>query len=151
MLHSPTQETTNSYICKITKLFKDTNLKIAFKTPSTIDKLLNEKQETNSYGQSGIYKITCQSCYKIYIGQTGRHLTRYKEHIRNIRLNKDESTFDQHILNKGHQYGPMTKIIGMVEHAKKCNLLNIKENFYVCHCNKIYKLIEEQKIYKRGR
>jgi hypothetical protein len=84
---------------------KDTNLKIAFKTTSTIDKLLNKKQETNSYGQSGIYKITCQSC------QTGRHLTRYKEHIRKMKHNKDESAFAQHILNKRHQYGPITEIM----------------------------------------
>jgi hypothetical protein len=59
---------TGNYIQKITTLFKDTNLKTAFKTTSTIGKLLNEKQETNSYEQSGIYKITCQSCYKVYIG-----------------------------------------------------------------------------------
>jgi hypothetical protein len=40
---------TGNCICKITKLLKDGNLKIAFKTTSTIGKLLNEKQETNSY------------------------------------------------------------------------------------------------------
>jgi hypothetical protein len=43
---------TGNYIRKITKLFKDTNLKIAFKTTSTTGKLLNEKQETNSYEQN---------------------------------------------------------------------------------------------------
>jgi hypothetical protein len=46
-----------------------------------------------------------------------RNLTRYKEEIRNIILNKDESAFAQHILNKRSQYGPMTVI--MVENAKK--------------------------------
>jgi hypothetical protein len=35
------------YIRKVTKLFKDTNIKIAYKTTSTLDKLLNEKQKTN--------------------------------------------------------------------------------------------------------
>jgi hypothetical protein len=54
------------------------------------------------------------------VGQTGRSLTtRYKEHIRSIRLNKDESAFAQHILNKQHQYGPMTVIMEMIEKAKK--------------------------------
>jgi hypothetical protein len=71
---------TGNYILKITKLLKDTNLKIALKTTSTLGKLLNEKQEMNSCKQCGIYKITCQSCHKVYIGQTGRNLTmRYKE------------------------------------------------------------------------
>jgi hypothetical protein len=84
---------------------KTPTLKIAFKTTSTIGKLLNEKQETNSYEQSGIYKLTCQSCHKVYIGQTGRNLEmRYKEHIRNIRFNKYGSAFTQHILHKRHQY-----------------------------------------------
>jgi hypothetical protein len=74
----------------------------------------------NPYEQSGIYKLTCQSCHKAYIGQTGRNLTtRYKEHIGNICYNKDESAFAQHILSKQHQYGPMTAIMEMVEHAKK--------------------------------
>jgi hypothetical protein len=71
-----------------------------------------------------------------YIGQTGRNLTRYKEHIRNIRFNKDESAFAQHILNKQHQVGPMTTIMEMVEYAKKGNIMNIKENFHIYHLNK---------------
>jgi AICAR transformylase/IMP cyclohydrolase PurH len=69
---------TGNYIRKITKLFKHTNLKIAFKATSTIEKLLKEKQGTNSHEQSGIYKITCQSCHKVYIGQMGRNLTSTK-------------------------------------------------------------------------
>jgi hypothetical protein len=48
---------TGNYIWKITKLLKDTNINIAFKVTSPIHKLLNEKLETNSYEQSGIYKI----------------------------------------------------------------------------------------------
>jgi transposase-like protein len=88
---------TGHYIWKITKLFKDINIKIAYRTTSTLDKLLNEKQKTNPYEQSGIYKLTCQSCHKMYIDQTGRKLTRYKEHIRSTHFNKDESAFAQHI------------------------------------------------------
>jgi hypothetical protein len=42
----------------------------------------------------------------------------YKEDIRNIWFNKDESAFAQHILNKRHQYGRMAEIMEMVEHAK---------------------------------
>jgi hypothetical protein len=73
--------------------------------------------------------MTCQSCQKVYIGQAGRNLTtRYKEHIRNTRLNKDESAFAQHTLNKQHQYGPMTLIMEMIEKAKKGGIMNIKED-----------------------
>jgi hypothetical protein len=57
--------------------------------------------------------------------------TRYKEHIRNIRLNREESAFSHHILGKGHQYGPMEQIMEMIEYAKKGNIMNIKENYYI--------------------
>jgi hypothetical protein len=83
----------------------------------------------------------------MYIGQTGRKLTRYKEHIRSIRFNEDELAFVQHILNKQHQYGPMT-IMEMMEYAKKGNIMNIKENFHIYHLNKTNMLIEEQKANK---
>jgi hypothetical protein len=81
---------------------------------------------------------------RIY-GQTGRYLiTRYKEHIRNIQLNKDDSDFAQHILNKRHQYGPVTETMETVEQANKGNLMNIKENFFIYYFNKLNKMIEQK-------
>jgi hypothetical protein len=44
----------------------------------------------------------------------------------------------------------MTEIMEMVEHAKKGNLMNIKENFYIYHFNKLNKFIEEQKHKKES-
>jgi hypothetical protein len=64
---------TGNYIRKITNLFKDTNLKIAFRTTNTITKILSNNYVTNTCEQSGIYNITCQSCHKVYVGQTGRN------------------------------------------------------------------------------
>jgi hypothetical protein len=56
---------TGNYIHKITKLVKDANLNVAFKTTFTLNNFLTNKQKTNIYEQSGIYKITFQSCYKV--------------------------------------------------------------------------------------
>jgi hypothetical protein len=79
--------------------------------------------------------MTCQSCHKVYIGQTGRTLTtRYKEHISNIGYSKEDSAFAQHILGKGYQYGPMEQIMKMIEYAKKGNIMSIKENYYIYQC-----------------
>jgi hypothetical protein len=140
---------TGNYIRKITKLFKDTNLKVAFKTTTTIGKLLNDNHITNTYEQTGIYNLTCQSCYKVYVGRTGRNITtRFKEHIRKIRSNKDESAFARHILNQGHQYGPMEQIMKLVEHARKGSIMDIKEDYYIYKFRKRNKLIEERKITK---
>jgi hypothetical protein len=44
----------------------------------------------------------------------------------------------------------MTVIMEMLDHAKKRNLMNIKENFHIYHFNKINKLIEEQKLTKES-
>jgi hypothetical protein len=48
----------------ITKLFKDTNIKIAFTTYNTIEKYLALKQEApqNKYDRSGVYQLTCPNC-----------------------------------------------------------------------------------------
>jgi hypothetical protein len=139
---------TRNYIRKIIKLFKDTNLTIAFKTTTTIGKLLSDNNITNTYKQSSIYKMTCQSCHKVYVGQTGQNLiTRYKEHIRNIRFNKEESAFAQHIPNQGHQYGPMEQIMKLIEYARMGNVMNIKD-YYIYEFKQLNELIEEQKITK---
>jgi hypothetical protein len=89
--------------------------------------------------------MTCQSCHKVYTGQTGQNLiTRYKEHTGNTRFNKAESAFAQHILDKGHQYRPMEQIMEFIEYARKGNIMNIKENYYIYKFKQVKELIEEQ-------
>jgi hypothetical protein len=74
-----------NYVRTITKLLKNKNIKIGFKTNNRIGNILKERIITNKYEKTGIYKLTCAECNKAYIGQTGRTLEiRYKEHIRSI-------------------------------------------------------------------
>jgi hypothetical protein len=81
----------------------------------------------------------------------GRSLkTRYKEHLRSIKNNKDDSAFAQHILNMGHQYGPMEQFMEMIEGTRKGRTMNIKENFYIYQFNHVSKFIQEQKHTKEG-
>jgi hypothetical protein len=93
----------------ITKLFKNTIVKTAYRTRNTIKRFLQPKlqqEHGNKYSRPGVYKLKCSKCHLQYIGQTGRSfLTRYKERIRAIKYNKDSSGFAQHILNTGHSYG----------------------------------------------
>jgi hypothetical protein len=58
----------------ITKLFRDTAVKIAFMTNNTIEKCLAIKQETpqNIHDRSGVYQLTCPECKMKYTGQTER-------------------------------------------------------------------------------
>lgn len=71
------------------------------------------KDPIDNLGKSGVYKITCDHCEKIYIGQTKRTLkTRFKEHIAEVtKANKDtdkgithhfKSKVAEHIFNEKH-------------------------------------------------
>jgi hypothetical protein len=93
----------------ITKLFKNTTVKTAYKTRNTVKRLLQPKlqqERENKYNRPGAYKLKCNEFHLQYVGQKGlSFLTRYKEHIRAIKYNKDSTAYAQHILNTGHSYG----------------------------------------------
>jgi hypothetical protein len=56
----------------ITKLFRNTDLKIAYKTKNTLRSLLQTKtMATNIYELRGVYQLKCGECPCIYIGQMG--------------------------------------------------------------------------------
>jgi predicted RNA-binding Zn-ribbon protein involved in translation (DUF1610 family) len=60
----------NTYI---TKIFKHTNIKIAYRTNNTIQENLTPKTHNHEiFSATGVYKLTCPDCGKAYIGQTGR-------------------------------------------------------------------------------
>ena len=72
----------------ITKLFKNSNLKISFKTENIIGKLLNSIKyySSNKFNKCGIYQLACQGCSKKYIGQIGSPFhTRFQEHFRDYK------------------------------------------------------------------
>jgi hypothetical protein len=85
----------------ITKILKKSNIKIAFTTDNTIEKLITtkRKQEINKYDKSGIYQLKCPTCDKKYIGQTvGPFKTRFQEHLRDFIYNNRKSKFVQRCL-----------------------------------------------------
>jgi hypothetical protein len=84
-------------------LFRQANLKIAFRATNTIQQL-TEKQECRN--PSGIYKLKCNTRDEVYIGKSGRAINvRCKEHIRYIRTNNSISAYAAHILQNRHEYG----------------------------------------------
>jgi len=61
-------------IRRITNLFKNTNVGIAFKATATLQQfsIPTTQIQTSPHEKSGIYKITCKTCHKSYVGQTKR-------------------------------------------------------------------------------
>ena len=85
-------------IRKVTNLFKNTNINIAFRANTTIYQQLAQK--TDNMNPSGVYEIKCNTCSKNYVGQSGRPITiRHKEHIQYIKTNNPASAYTTHILN----------------------------------------------------
>jgi hypothetical protein len=117
----------------ITKLFRNTNIHIAYKTRTTLQKHLQIKNiNPDKYNQSGVYEIKCNSCPLKYIGQTGRNFrTRFKEHIHAIRTNKTTSKYAQHILETGHTYGKLEDTPNILLHENKGPLMNAWEQFHI--------------------
>jgi hypothetical protein len=91
----------------ITKLFKNTNLHIAYKTKNTLQKHLQLKnKDPDKYNHSSIYEIKCNTCHLKYIGQTGRNFrTWYKEHIHAIHTNNIQ-TRSTYFRDRTHIYSP---------------------------------------------
>jgi hypothetical protein len=63
-------------IQKATKLFRNTKIGIAFKAIAALQQLTRPTTQNpkSDYEKSGIYKITCKTCHKSYVGQTSHNL-----------------------------------------------------------------------------
>jgi hypothetical protein len=49
-------------------------------------------KSNDKYDHSGVYKLKCESCPKVYIGQTVRSFNvTFKEHISDIVHNRDKT------------------------------------------------------------
>ena len=57
----------NNKMTKLTELFKNTDIKIAYQTNKNKLQILNSSHNKDNTTTNGIYKIECQDCNKCYI------------------------------------------------------------------------------------
>jgi len=133
-------------IIRIANLLKSTNVNIAFRTPTTTQKYIKQKKyPIPEYEKCGIYKITCNTCYKAYIGQTSRSLkARYQDHTRYIKNNDPRSAYALHIINNRHEYVKVIDTISLPKPVKKPHPLLPFEQMYIQTLHRNNKLIPEQ-------
>jgi len=132
---------------KITNLFKYSAIGIAFRTTNTIFKQLT-KGKNEQTTPSGIYKIKCNTCNTVYMGQTGRGInTRYKEHIRYIKSNNPQSAYAIHILRNRHEYGPENETLQLIRPCAKGTRMNSWEAMMIQYHHHRESLITEQQPY----
>jgi hypothetical protein len=76
--HQTTKWATFAYYGKetkeIAKLFKETNIKIAFQAKNTKQNLVKPHLQQDEYENSGIYQMKCIDCPLKYIGQMGPNI-----------------------------------------------------------------------------
>ena len=129
----------------VTNLFKHTELNIAFKATNTIKQQIADKQINND--PIGVYKLKCNTCNKVYVGQSGRAITkRYREHIRYIRSNNPISAYATHILQNIHELGPEKETMHPIKKCQKSSHMDCWEVLYMYKYHKQQILIDEQQV-----
>jgi hypothetical protein len=111
---------------------------VAFRTNNTLKRHVTAKEKTTDvYNLCGIYQMTCKDCPLKYVGQTGRNFrTRYKEHIREIKMNSHKSKFAQHILDTSHNYVTIEETMNILHIEKKGRMLNALEIYRIYEVTK---------------
>ena len=103
---------------KISNLFRQTELEIAFRATNTIQQQLNAKQTHDD--PSGIYELKCKTCKKVYVGQSDRAIgVRFKEHMGYMRSNNSTSVYAAHILDNRYDYGTKEDTLKLLKKCQK--------------------------------
>ena len=121
----------------------------AYKSQTNIAKLLsNAKDKIDTFEKSGVYKLQCDDCDAVYIGQTGRSFqTRVHEHFSHWQNNRlEKSNFSDHLLENKHNFDPIlnTTILNLESKGSRLNSLEqqqinkaIAQNLNVVNANLI--------------
>ena len=118
----------------ITKLFKNSNVKVAYATNNNLGRLLSTHtdQRLDKYDANEMYQLECPTCNKNCIGQTRRPFKpRFREHYSYFKYAKNRSKFAQYVIEEGHSFGPMSEIMEVIHIKKKCKMLDTLEKFYI--------------------
>jgi len=130
---------------KISNLFRQTDLQIAFRATNTIQQQLNAKHTHDD--PSGIYELKCKTCNKVYIGQSGRAIgIRFKEHMRYIRSNNSTSAYAAHILDNRHEYGTKEGTLKLLKKCQKGKHMDCWEALYMQTFHQKRVLVNEQQM-----
>lgn len=112
--------------------------------------------------RSGVYRLNCNNCHCVYIGQTGRPLlSRIKEHesawrsrlkfLNNESISdhaKGRSAFADHLVDSGHSFSRDHNVC-LLHTKNKCKTLDALEEVEICkhtHNNRIH-LVNDIQFY----
>jgi len=135
-------------IKKFTNIFKDTDVKIAYRATDTIFKQLTTKPERPN-NPNGIYSVKCITCNKKYVGQSGRDIQiRNKGHIIQIKNCNPKSAYANHIIQNKHEFGPAETTLKLLKQCNKGSPMNCCEQKYIQKYHRSGNLIMEEQTYE---
>ena len=113
----------------IANQLKRLDLNVCFRTNNSLGKLIkNNKSKTPDDKKSGVYKLECGTCDKVYIGQTGRTFReRIREHFRSYFNQDDGSNYANHLIDFNHRFNNKYSILHQENKGAKLNLLETIE------------------------
>ena len=88
-------------------------MKVLFKTSNYLDRFIkNNKSKTDKLQLLGVYELSCGSCEKVYVGQTGRKFGIRKHNYFRSYINKDSvSNYSTHLNEKNHCFNDDFKVL----------------------------------------
>ena len=105
---------------------------MAFRTNKNVSKILRPKPSKSAEDKTGVYKITCNDCDSLYIGQTGRSfIKRFKEHLPKKDFSKTMSSYARHLMDRNHNYTDFTTNFQPLHICKKGRYMSAVEEFEI--------------------
>jgi len=122
----------------VTKLFKNSSLKISFKTENIIRNFPNNKNiNPNKFNNCGIYQLICHDCKRKYIGKTRRQFyIWFQVYFHGNKHGNRKSKFS-HLLDNIHYIGSVEDIMEILHITRKSEMMNTLERFHVYNENKL--------------
>lgn len=131
---------------KIANILRKNNIFITFRTDQNVRHLCNGKDSLENSKKSGVYKLLCNDCNGVYVGQTGRNFEiRYKEHVAAHRNgHPDKSHFAKHLIDTGHSLGNNNTYNILHVCNKSFRLCVLEQLEIMKHNNNNYTLLNDQ-------
>ena len=120
----------------ITKLYKETQLRIAYKVNNTINKqpapkLCNPKPQ-QQYEQSGVYSLHLPGLpHEMSARQAVHSKKRYKEYFHDYKYNIRKSSFATHLLDNNHSMGHINEIMKIIYTTEGGNFMVTVGRFHI--------------------
>lgn len=120
------------------KELRKQGITMSCKTSNKLSSKFTTHQSTkNKYDSTGIYKIKCSDCSKYYVGQTGRSFkTRAAEHLPKPKLDKQRSSYAQHLIDYNHNYHGIENNLEILNKCPKSRSMDALEEYHIYKAQK---------------